>query len=223
MSSLKQKKRDFPAWHPEFRIPEELPDIKAVRTDFLINISAIGLALVLLVGLIYREATISGLESDLTSLQAEKSRIESDNSKAVALYKKFMARKLVYDDLEKFYDAPVNLPRFLNDIADIRPANISFEEISYQEIEESVREKKSKSSKLERTYRIFLRGQTRDLQEIDELKEALDSLPYLSEVESEIREGSNPRNPMLNTFGFSIEVRFQPAPAKKEKEAKKKK
>tara|TARA_R100000027_G_scaffold67739_1_gene68352 strand:+ start:11137 stop:11808 length:672 start_codon:yes stop_codon:yes gene_type:complete len=222
MNSPKNRKRDFPAWHPEFRIPEELPDIKAVRTDFLINIGSIGLALVLLFGLLYREATISSLEGDLDSLRSEERRIAPDNKEVITLYTRFMLGKQVYDDLDKFYDAPINLPRFLYDISEIRPANISFDEIAYQEIEESVREKKSKSSKIERAYRISLRGQTRDLKEIEALKEALDQLPYLREVEALIREGSNPRNPMLNTFGFSIEVRFQPAKEKKEKGGKKK-
>jgi hypothetical protein len=119
-----------------------------------------------------------------------------------------MKRKRVYDDLQKFYDSPVDVPRFLADIAEIRPSNISFEEIAFQEMEQAKRGGRPEG--IERTYRIFLRGQTRNLQEIDDLKDSLDNLPYLQDVEAVITEGSNPRNPTLNTFGFSIEVRFQP-------------
>jgi len=49
MSARGKKKKDFPAWHPDFRVTDDLPDIKAVRTDFLINIGSVGLALALLV------------------------------------------------------------------------------------------------------------------------------------------------------------------------------
>jgi len=138
-------------------------------------------------------------------LQAEQARLTPENNEAVALNTRFLKQKHVFDDLSKFYDAPVDVPRFLTDIASIRPADISFEEIAYQELQQASKES------VTRTYRIFMRGQTRNLQDIDLLKDALYELPYLQEMDTTITEGSNPRNTILNTFGFSVEVRFQPA------------
>lgn len=204
MRSRKNKRADFPAWHPDYRITEDLPDIKAVRTDFLINTGSALLAAALLIWMAYREANIASLQKDLATLQIEEERLEDDNRDAVALNTRFMKRKQIYEDLEKFYDAPVDVPLFLADIGRIRPGDISFEEIAYKEIEEA------RGENLDRTYRIFLRGQTRNLQEIDLLKDSLNNLPYLEGVEAEITEGSNPRNPSTNTFGFSLEVRFKP-------------
>jgi len=208
MSTRKNTKRNtFPAWHPDFRVAEDLPDIKVVRTDFLINIGAVGLALMIFIWLAYREATVYGLENDISTLQAEQSRLEGDNMIVVASNTRFMKRKQIFDDLDKFYDIPVDVPRFLADLARLRPSDISFEEVAYQELQQT------EQKVITRTYRIFLRGQTRSLQLIDDLKESLIELPYLQNVD-DISEGSNPRNPTLNTFGFSIEVRFKQATEK---------
>ncbi len=204
MSPLRNKKNDFPAWHPDFRLAGDLPDIKAVRTEFIINIGSIALALCLLFVVIYRETDVQVLKGDVATLRAEAQLLEPDNREAVALNAAFMKRKQIFDDLQKFYDIPVDVPLFLADVAEIRPADISFEEIAYRESEQVTKDKQ------ERTYRIFLRGQTRNLREIDVLKQALNELPYLLNVEAEITEGANPRNPVLNTFGFSLEVLFQP-------------
>jgi hypothetical protein len=125
----------------------------------------------------------------------------------VASNTRFMKRKQIFDDLDKFYDIPVDVPRFLADLARLRPSDISFEEVAYQELQQT------EQKVITRTYRIFLRGQTRSLQLIDDLKESLIELPYLQNVD-DISEGSNPRNPTLNTFGFSIEVRFKQATEK---------
>jgi hypothetical protein len=205
MSARGKKKKDFPAWHPDFRVTDDLPDIKAVRTDFLINIGSVGLALALLVYILYREANLYSLSNELATLQAEQARLTPENNEAVALNTRFLKQKHVFDDLSKFYDAPVDVPRFLTDIAAIRPADISFEEIAYQELQQASKES------VTRTYRIFMRGQTRNLQDIDILKDALYELPYLQEMDTTITEDSNPRNTILNTFGFAVEVRFQPA------------
>lgn len=204
MSARRKKKKEFPAWHPDYRIAEDLPDIKAVRTDFLINAGALALALALVVALAYREISIFGLENEIQSLEDEEKRLEGDNMRVVSLNTRFMKRKRIHDDLEAFYDAPFDVPRFFADVARIRPGEIAFEEISYLEAEEP------EDDVLDRTYRLFFRGQTRSLKVIDEFKTSLAELPYLEDIDATISEGANPRNPVLETFGFSLEVRFQP-------------
>lgn len=208
MKARGKKGKEFAAWHPDFRISDDLPDIKAVRTDFIINIGSAALALALLFFIASREAHIHTLGNELAALKEEQSRLAPENEKAVALNSQFLKQKQIVDDLAKFYDVPVDIPRFLADIGTIRPADISFSEIAYQEIQQANKEN------VTRSYRIFLRGQTRDLQEIDVLKDVLGELPYLEEVGARITEGSNPRNPVLNTFGFSVEVRFSPGEEK---------
>jgi len=204
MKTSGRKKNAFPAWHPNFRVSDDLPDIKAVRTDFIINIGSVLLALAILFAVVYREAVIHDLKSDINTLRAEETRLAPENERALELNREFLQEKQILDDLKKFFDIPVNVPSFLENIAEIRPGDVSFSEIAYQEVQRTEKEAVSRS------YRIFLRGDTRDLNEIDILKETLGELPYLDGVDASITEGANPRNPGSNTFGFSIEVRFQP-------------
>ncbi len=204
MSPRKNRKKDFPAWHPDFRIAEDLPDIKAVRTDFLINLAVIGLAFALLVWLVYREAAIHGYQSNVEVLRNEERRIEAESSQVAELNTRFMKRKRIHDDLVKFYDAPFDVPALFADIARIRPGEIAFEEISYREDE------RAEKDAVRRSYRLFLRGQTRSLRIVEDLKNALVSLPSFDAVEPVISEGANPRNSALGTFSFSLEVRFTP-------------
>jgi len=204
MSPRKNRRKNFPAWHPDFRIGENLPDIKAVRTGFLINLAFIGLAFALLVWLAYREAAIHSHQTNIETLRDEERSMEAESKKVTALNTQFMKRKQIHDDLVKFYDAPFDVSALFADIARIRPGEIAFEEMSYREDE------RAEKDAVRRSYRLSLRGQTRSLRIIEELKSALVSLPSFDGVEPEISEGANPRNAALGTFGFSIEVRFTP-------------
>ncbi len=211
MAARKKKAPVFPAWHPEFRIADDLPDVKAVRTDFLVNIGAVTVALVLLFWLGYREAAISSLDSDWKAVSETRERLEDENRAAVALNARFMKSKAVADDVARFYDAPVDVPDFFADVGEVRPEDIAFEEIAFRE-EDTVVDKKPT-----RQYRLVFRGQTRSLEAIDGFKDDLAALPYLRGIIAEINEGANPRNPALNTFGFSIEVLLNASEKKGEK------
>ncbi len=204
MAPKKKKKADFPAWHPDFRISEDLPDIKAVRTDFLINIGAATLALVLLVWLAYREATIGGLTDQVDSLEEVRQSLEAENRRVVGLNARFMKKKRIADDIGKFYSAPFDVPKFFADIARIRPAEIAFTEIAYRE--DVIGSKED----LARVFRFNFRGQTQTLQVVVDFKDSFTELPYLADMDVSIEEGANPRNPALNTFGFSLDVDLEP-------------
>jgi len=204
MPSRRSKKEEFPAWHPDFRISEDLPDIKAVRTDFLINIGAVTFAALLIFWLFYRELSIAGLTSELDQLVEVREQLEPDNRKAVGLNARFMKKKQLSDDIDRFYSAPFDVPRFFADIARIRPADILFEEISYRE------DISARGDHSVRVYRFDFRGQTRNLKTVDLFKDSFAELPYLDEMNVGIVEGANPRNAALNTFGFDLEVALEP-------------
>jgi len=204
MAKKRKKRTNFPAWHPDFRIGEDLPDIKAVRTDFLVNIGAVTLAVLMIFWQVYREATIHGLANELERLEETKQKLEGENRQIVALNARFMKRKRIVDDLERFYSAPFDVPKFVGDIARIRPAEIAFDEISFREDVVGTEDERT------RIYRLTLSGQTRSLNSVDDFKDSFTELPYLAEVDVAITEGANPRNPALNTFGFSLEVDLEP-------------
>ncbi len=59
------------AWRPDFRIPERLPDIKPVRTDFFINFAAITFCLIAVVAAGFQEYTIYNSYSDIDNRVTE--------------------------------------------------------------------------------------------------------------------------------------------------------
>lgn len=54
------------AWRPDFRMPERLPDIKPVRTDFFINFAALSLALFSLFLVCFQEYTIFNKKAEIS-------------------------------------------------------------------------------------------------------------------------------------------------------------
>jgi len=78
-----------PAWHPNFRNFERLPDIKVVRTTFFINTATVAAALALVLWVSYREYQIQNLRGQINEAQAEIDRDEKQNAEALKLSKVF--------------------------------------------------------------------------------------------------------------------------------------
>lgn len=104
LSSLK-KTRDLagmPAWHPNFRNLERLPDTKAVRTSFSVNGLAVFFVIVLVLYAGYKEYKLNALRSDaaieLSAIQGAK----ASSDQAVALFKKFQEEEKKVIALQQF-------------------------------------------------------------------------------------------------------------------------
>lgn len=207
MSTPKLKKDKSPPWHHDFRIPEELPDIKVVRTDFIINVIAFFLAGVLVLSLVYREIRSVGLRESLAAQQQEIRDLQPQHDQIVELNRRFMERKRLYDDIAKFYDEPLDPIVFLYDVADIRPEAVAFQQVSF--IEEQVTRRVNREEQISRVYRMNFTGQTKDPQAVEVFKSRLAALPYLLNVDTTINEGASTRNPELGTIGFSLRVSFR--------------
>jgi len=206
MSPPRRKSDKGPPWHHDFRISEELPDIKVVRTDFIINVVAFLLAGVLVLSLVYREIRSMALRDTLVAQQVEMSELKPQHNQIVELNRRFMERKRLYDDIVKFYDEPVDPIVFLYDVADIRPEAVAFQQISF--LEEQVTRRVNREEQISRIYRMNFTGQTKDPQAVEVFKSRLAALPYLLNVETTVNEGASTRNPELGTIGFSLRVSF---------------
>jgi hypothetical protein len=82
-----------PAWHPNFRNYEKLPDIKVVRTAFFVNGAAITIALALLTYFGFQEWQLRNLQGQIADWQRQIDRDKAGSDRAVALYKKFQAEE----------------------------------------------------------------------------------------------------------------------------------
>jgi len=111
MLSLLKKKPDAaaanltPAWHPNFRNFERLPDTKVVRTTFFVNGSAIAVALVLFVYTGNRELNLHGIKSQIEEVEAQIVRDKPASDKAVSLYAKFKAEEAQLNEVDAFIKA----------------------------------------------------------------------------------------------------------------------
>src|SRR3954470_14567276 len=108
MLSLLKKKSEaaaapaVPAWHPNFRNYEKLPDIKVVRTAFFVNGTAIALVLALSTYFGIKEWQLHGLNSQIADWQRQIDRDKKESELAIAQFKKFQAEEAKINEVDAF-------------------------------------------------------------------------------------------------------------------------
>jgi hypothetical protein len=91
-----------PAWHPNFRNFDRLPDTKTVRTSFFINAGAGFATLGLLIWTGYGEYQLHSLRTETAEQLVRIEQEKPDSDKAIALYGKFQAEEKKLRELEQF-------------------------------------------------------------------------------------------------------------------------
>jgi hypothetical protein len=94
--------RETPAWRPDFRKLNKLPDIKAVRTSFFINMTAGAAAFGALLFTGMREYNIFDLSGDLAKTNASIASLEIPSTKAYNTYVKFQSEAKIIDEVQIF-------------------------------------------------------------------------------------------------------------------------
>ncbi|MDO8539904.1 MAG: hypothetical protein Q7S40_05635 [Opitutaceae bacterium] len=133
MLSLLKKKSNaaappsVPAWHPNFRNYEKLPDIKVVRTAFFINIAAISVALALAIYFGFHEWQLRVVGGQVTDVEK---RIRTDkplSEQAVVLYKKFQAEEAKIAEVDGFIKSRPLVSELLRHIGETIPPNVALD------------------------------------------------------------------------------------------------
>ncbi len=133
MASLLKKKTDaaaanrVPAWHPNFRNYDQLPDIKAVRTTFFVNGGAIFAALVLLVYFGIQELQLHSVKSQIKDWNAQIERDKPQSARAVAQFKQFQAEEKKVGEVRTFLEARPVVSDLLLQLGQTLPANIALD------------------------------------------------------------------------------------------------
>jgi Tfp pilus assembly protein PilN len=95
MASPKNKREEAvasaPAWHPNFRNYEQLPDLKVVRTAFFINGLAVLAAVGALLYFVYQEFQLSTLREEIENRVTSVERDRRASGQAVATFRQFQA------------------------------------------------------------------------------------------------------------------------------------
>lgn len=139
MLSLLKKKSDaaaapqVPAWHPNFRNYEKLPDIKVVRTAFFVNGAAVTLTLALLIYFGFQEWQLHSLKAQIAEWQTQIDHDKKPSDQAVALYGKFKAEEAKINEIDTFLKAKPLVSDLFIHLAKTQPPNIAFDNIDLRE------------------------------------------------------------------------------------------
>ena len=131
MLSLLKKKSDaaaapaVPAWHPNFRNYEKLPDIKVVRTAFFINGAAISVAVALAIYLGFQEWQLRVVRTQIADVEK---RIKADkpvSEQSVALFKKFQAEEAKITEVDAFIKSKPLVSELMQHLGRTMPSNVA--------------------------------------------------------------------------------------------------
>lgn len=203
----KANKNIQPYWRPNFVNASELPDIKAIRTDFIINFIAV--LLMLLVGfyVLQREYRAYALKNTIEGLEQRIRVAEADDAASLKLSRKFRDLAANIAELEKFYATPVMVHELLVSITQIRPEELIFKQLSL--VESLVKEDTNQIV----TYRINISGEVRSLTVLDEFKGKLSNweLLNLEGYTLDIDEALQGRDADTGIFPYTLEITLNPA------------
>lgn len=144
MKSLLKRKTEsaasqVPAWHPNFRNFEKLPDIKVVRTAFFINGIAALIAVVLLVVTGMREYELFTVNSQIAAKEEFIARDKGDSDQAIALYRQFQETEKRVQAVDQFLEAHPMWSSLLLRFAETRPQSITITQIEFRDDEITLR------------------------------------------------------------------------------------
>jgi hypothetical protein len=132
MLSLLKKKSDadapaLPAWHPNFRNYQKLPDIKVVRTAFFVNGVAILIAVSLASYLGFREWQLRVVNTQIDQVQAQIDREKRISDQAVSLFRKFQGEEAKVLEVDGFVSSRPAVSALLVRLAQTLPKNIALD------------------------------------------------------------------------------------------------
>ena len=118
-----------PAWHPNFRNYQRLPDIKVVRTAFFVNGLTVFVALALAVFFGMREYELRSVKSQIDDVQALINRDKTISDQAIASYKQFQEQEKRVNDVNGFVTSRPIPSAQLQRLADTRPTNVVLDSV----------------------------------------------------------------------------------------------
>jgi hypothetical protein len=138
LSLLKKKSKEeaapaVPAWHPNFRNFEKLPDTKVVRTAFFVNAAAISLAVAAATYFGLEEWRLRGINNQIETVQTQIERDKRPSDLGVAQFKKFQAEEAKVLEVETFVNSKPTLSAIILRLAETLPANIAFDSLDFRE------------------------------------------------------------------------------------------
>lgn len=204
--SFKYKKKiDYP-WHLDFRSQKKLPDIKLVRTDFILNFISLVLIVSLFSYYTFLILYASDISYDIENLEGEIGSKAEKNQTYIKSSKEFKEGSVFLNSIMIFYDESINPLDYLVLFTKKRPSDIIFDEIIFDEKYKKVDKKTTK-----KIYETNINGSIRGnygyaLETMNDYTEALSELPEIKPYLEEIEVASLKRDPLLGLFTYTIRI-----------------
>lgn len=207
----KKKLEIHPHWRPDFRIPDTLPDIKVIRTDFIVNSLSVLLALLVAVYVIQREYGIYAVNSTISDMRQQVESSDSANRASLAMSAKFIKAAAEIQELEKFYKVPILAHHLITELARLKPDGLIFNAIKFDESLVKV----GKNSSV--IYQVDLSGLVRDPLNLEAFKAQISESEVLDVdgYEIEVREALMSRDTKTGIFPYRLSVVFNESKGKK--------
>jgi hypothetical protein len=139
MLSLLKKKSEaanasqVPAWHPNFRNYEKLPDVKVVRTAFFVNAAAVFVALALLLYFGFQEWKLHALRVQIADWQRQIDSNKRGSEQAVAMYRRFQAEAAKISEIDGFLKSKLVVSELLIRLAETLPENVAIDSLDLRD------------------------------------------------------------------------------------------
>jgi hypothetical protein len=133
MLSKLKKKSDaptgpvVPAWHPNFRDYEKLPDVKVVRTAFFVNGAAVLILVCLAIYFGINEWQLHVINGQIAQAQLVIDHEKKSSDQDVALYKRFQAEEAKVKEVDAFVKSRPELSEIILRLGQTLPENIALD------------------------------------------------------------------------------------------------
>jgi hypothetical protein len=128
-----------PAWHPNIRIVENLPDTKVVRTAFFVNGAAMLLAIGLALYLGMQEWKLHEVNKQIADWQRQIDRDKKQSQEAVKLYQDFKAEEAKTAEVVDFVTSKPVLSEIILRLGVMTPKKIGLDSLEFAEKGVSIR------------------------------------------------------------------------------------
>lgn len=122
-----------PAWHPDLRNPERLPDTKIVRTAFFLNGAAVVAAVSMLLWLSVTAYQLRDLRQQIGRWEADIERQRRTSDHAIGLYRKFQADAKPVEEVNAFLTSRPVPSEILLRLAETLPAYLALDRVDLRE------------------------------------------------------------------------------------------
>jgi len=128
-----------PAWHPNIRIAENLPDTKVVRTAFFVNGAAMLVAIALALYLGIQEWKLHEVNKQIADWQRQIDRDKFQSEEAVRLYQSFKLEEAKTNEVVDFVESKPVLSEIILRLGVMTPKKIALDSLDFKDTGVSIR------------------------------------------------------------------------------------